>query len=396
MPGHTNLVRRGAIYYFRARVPKDLKSHYGRNEFFISLKTADRFVAEHTLVVTKVQLYREFNSLRGAAPFSPDPTPLPVTSPARPTGTKLWSLVEYWKAQVERRPRTVMEVETTFRRFIECNGDIPAEEVQTRHVVALKDSMLEKGRSAATVKKATGLLSAVFELAVMNDKLALNPASRVRITKPKVERKSRVPFDADDLKRLFTSPVFAEGARPPGGKGEAAYWLPYLGLWTGARLEELGQLLVRDVQHEHGCYYLNVSDDPQSGKRLKSASSRRRVPVHPELARLGFIEYVSRQTHAGHERIFPLLYRTGGRQLTSNWSQWFNRYLRETVGIRDRRKVFHSFRHGFKEACRLSGIPKDIHDQLTGHASHNVGDLYGGENYPLPPLFEAISRLRYA
>lgn len=256
--------------------------------------------------------------------------------------------------------------------------------------------MIEQGRSVATVKKALALVSAVFELAVANDKIGANPAKTVRLAKPKVERKSRVPFDADDLRRIFSSPVFTRGVRPEGGKGEAAYWLPYLGLWTGARLEELGQLLVSDVRAEHDCNYINICEDAHSGKNLKSASSRRRIPVHPELVRLGFIDYVTLQTHAGHTRLFPLLYRAGSRQLTSNWSHWFSRYLRQVVGITDRRKVFHSFRHGFKEACRLSGIAKEIHDQFTGHASHNVGDNYGGDSFPLAPLVDGMHRLRYA
>ena len=37
-----------------------------------------------------------------------------------------------------------------------------------------------------------------------------------------------------------------------GGAGEAAYWLPLLALFTGARLEELAQLRVSDLASEEG------------------------------------------------------------------------------------------------------------------------------------------------
>lgn len=398
MPGHTNLVRRGATYYFRARVPEDLQQHYQRREFFLSLKTRDRLQAEEALIRLKARLLDDFTTLRGVDQAAPDLSPLiarPSLSVPASAKVSLWSLVEYWTNQTERRPRTLMEVNTAFKRLIECNGKLSPAEVEKRHIVTFKDWMLVQGRAAATVKKSIGLLSAVFELAVANDKMPANPTKGIRLAKPKVEQKSRVPFDAADLSRIFASPVFSQGERPKGGKGEAAFWLPYLGLWTGARLEELGQLLVSDVRCEQGNNYLSISDDPHSGKRLKSNSSRRRVPMHPDLLRLGFLDYVQQQKDAGQVRLFPLLSSAGGRQLTASWSQWFSRYLRETVGIKDRRKVFHSFRHGFKEACRQSGIPKDIHDQLTGHASHDVGDRYGGESYPLPPLVKAISRVRY-
>lgn len=213
--------------------------------------------------------------------------------------------------------------------------------------------------------------------------------------RPKVQQKARVPFDADDLNSLFSSPVFTAGFRPKGGGGDAAYWLPILGLWTGARLEELGQLLVEDVRHEAGIDYLDVCDDPGTGKRLKSESSRRRVPLHPELLRLGFLEYVRQQHTRGITRLFPDLNSSAKRQLTSSWSQWFGRYLRDFVKISDSRKVFHSFRHGFKDACRASGIPKELHDQFTGHSSRDVGDGYGGESYPLHPLSQAMAKLAY-
>ena len=398
MPGHTNLVRRGSVYYFRGRVPSDLVQHYRRREFFVSLKTADRLQAEHALIRLKARLFDDFTTLRGVDQTLPN---LPaISSPALSVEVlekvSLWSLVEYWTEQAERRPRTLMEVNTTFKRLIECNGDLSPAEIEKRHVVAFKDWMLEHGRSAATIKKSIGLLSAVFELAVANDKMPANPTKGIRLAKPKVDRKSRVPFDAANLHRIFTSPVFSQGERPKGGKGEAAFWLPYLGKWTGARLEELGQLLVVDISCDQGMHYLTISDDPVTGKRLKSTSSRRRVLLHPELLRLGFLDYVQQQKEAGRVRLFPSLASSGGRQLTWSWSQWFSRYLRETVGIKDRRKVFHSFRHGFKEACRQSGIPKDIHDRLTGHASGDVGDRYGGESFPLPPLDRAMRQLRYA
>ena len=56
---------------------------------------------------------------------------------------------------------------------------------------------------------------------------------------------------------------------------------------------------------------------------------------------------------------------------------------------------FHAFRHTFKRQCRECGIPKDMHDAITGHDSADVGDSYGGA-YPLKPLADAMGRLMYA
>jgi hypothetical protein len=61
----TNLVRRKSHFYFRSRIPCDLKSHYCKNEILISLKTCDRRIAEYELAKIKVKLYAEFARLRG-------------------------------------------------------------------------------------------------------------------------------------------------------------------------------------------------------------------------------------------------------------------------------------------------------------------------------------------
>ncbi|MCE1242329.1 MAG: phage integrase SAM-like domain-containing protein [Oryzomicrobium sp.] len=77
-----------------------------------------------------------------------------------------------------------MEVNTAFKRLIECNGELSPAEVEKRHIVTFKDWMLAQGRSAATVKKSIGLLSAVFELAVANDKMPANPTKGIRRRPP--------------------------------------------------------------------------------------------------------------------------------------------------------------------------------------------------------------------
>jgi hypothetical protein len=48
----------------------------------------------------------------------------------------------------------------------------------------------------------------------------------------------------------------------------------------------------------------------------------------------------------------------------------------------------------FKRQCRECGIPKDIHDAITGHPSADVAGHYGGQ-YPIKPLADAIKTLRY-
>ena len=48
------------------------------------------------------------------------------------------------------------------------------------------------------------------------------------------------------------------------------------------------------------------------------------------------------------------------------------------LGIDNPSSVFHSFRHGFKDALRAAGVNEDVSDALTGHSGGNsVARGYG-------------------
>jgi len=416
----TNLVRRGAVYYFRARVPADLVAHYGKRELFASLKTKDKPEALSKARAERVRLDQELAHTRtllstGCAPersitttcSTPALRPAVtttvqtpkshatkrVTSSVNPDDT-LKALFNYWKTQGQKRPRTIQEAETVTHRLSKQVLDKAASKITKSEIVSFKDALLANGKAYATAAKQLNLLKAIFQTAVDNDKIGSNPASGVKVPQQKNKIKSRVPFSTSDLQTIFNSPIYTQGYRPKAGAGEAAYWIPLLALWSGARLEELGQLLVADIQEEAGIHYIHITNDG-GDKHIKTASSRRKVPVHPELVSYGFMEYVASIKLAGHARLFPLIGSAVDRQKTASFSKWFGRYLRGELQINDSRKVFHSFRHGFKDACRNSGISSEHHDRFTGHVSGSIGDSYGAEFYPLKPLNEAMKLLRY-
>ena len=82
----TNLVRRQSRFYFRSRVPTDLKSHYGKTEILMSLKTSDKRVADYELAKFKVKLYAEFAQIRGDVFDFELKLRIPVKSATQTTG----------------------------------------------------------------------------------------------------------------------------------------------------------------------------------------------------------------------------------------------------------------------------------------------------------------------
>jgi hypothetical protein len=122
---------------------------------------------------------------------------------------------------------------------------------------------------------------------------------------------TREPWHIDELRLLFSSPVFVGGARPKGGRGEAAFWLPLLALYTGARLSEQAALTAADVVIERppGIAIITITEDLDQGRTLKTLASRRVVPIHTEVIRLGFLNFVEDvcREHGKQARLFPLL-----------------------------------------------------------------------------------------
>src|SRR5262249_60833592 len=108
----------------------------------------------------------------------------------------------------------------------------------------------------------------------------------------------------------------------------------------------------------------------------KSPSPARRVPVHPELICLGFLDFVERQRAAGQVRLFPEL--TVGKygSASAQYSKRFGRLLR-SIGITDKRKVLHSARHTVKDRLRAAQVPLDVQNAILGHATGSVGESYG-------------------
>lgn len=133
---------------------------------------------------------------------------------------------------------------------------------------------------------------------------------------------------------------------------------------------------------------------PELGQNLKGkAKNNRRVPVHPELLRLGFLDHVARSSLEG-PWLFPGIDRTEKRRSHSAaWGAWFGRYL-DRVGIKSDKLTFHSFRHTFKHFARASGLPEDHQDAMTGHTTAEVARRYGSaEGYPVNALDQSMARL---
>jgi integrase len=341
---------------------------------------------------------------------------------------------EGWEKARERPTGTISEYGRAVDLFIQLHGDLPVASIKKSHARLFREALQDvpRRRSGAllkaglpelnewsrkhpgaqkvaqsTVNKQVGALQTTAEWAYANgvipeDTAWSNPFAKMRVQGEDSERTS---FENPDLKLLFAAPVFTNHAYPEGGRGPAAFWLPLLSLFNGARQAELAGLTVADVKIEPETLtpLFYVTTQASRGKRLKTKGSQRVIPVHPQLVKLGFLKYVEhvRQQYDEQAFLFPLVApqhkwdRTG----VSAYSKWFGRYLR-AQGVTDTAKVFHSFRHGFKDALRKASPDEELRDALTGHRGpKSVGRDYGAKEmltrFGISLLKNAVAKVEY-
>ena len=232
---------------------------------------------------------------------------------------------------------------------------------------------------------------------------------------PKGRRNASTGYQAftdGELKKLFESDAYC--------MVDVAwkYWIPLIGLYTGARLNEISQLRLSDIVVKEGftCFSINEEADEDEGdgtlddvalhgtggasakqKSVKSAASIRFIPVHPALVSAGLLDYVEqeRKERPGkNELLFPQLEWHPKGNYGRQPSGYFAKLTKELGIYQSRRKVFHSFRHTLNVKLQALKVQQEFRELLLGHSSASINvDIYGGQ--PLQVLNEALSLVKF-
>jgi len=167
------------------------------------------------------------------------------------------------------------------------------------------------------------------------------------------------------------------------------------------RLGEIVQLHIVDVVIDDEIPFFFVTEEggctsgSPDAKHVKSKAGVRKVPIHPDLFALGFGDFVkgARNKWNNKGRLFREIKYGADDMPSSTFSKWFSR-LRKSVGITDPRVVFHSFRHGAKDALRETQAPAYIIDQIMGHAEQATASY--GQGASLETLYTTVKNMKFA
>jgi len=283
---------------------------------------------------------------------------VPVAPPApKKQSIKLSEGVELYltqRAKDSAVPKTIIDMRGTLNRFLAWTSDPhdpPVDEIEKKLIVKYKRHLLsaaentrgKTGLSKKTIEKHFIFLHGFFQYLFANEYLAKDhehPTAGLTLYAKREKRRlvksaAYQPFERKELGRIF-DPNYIKAVKKP-----HEFWLPLLGLYTGARINELSQLWQDDIREIEGVWCIDIHG--RRGNKLKNDSSERKVPLHDDLIRLGLLDYMADAADvAPDERLFPYLHE-GLNGFGDVPSEAFGRYL-DKLKIVDAKKVFHSFR----------------------------------------------------
>lgn len=253
-----------------------------------------------------------------------------------------FAAVRWWPANASKRPE--------YR-------DLPVLEV---FELAKKND--EPAPAAWTISKHRQRLSVFFVSLVASGDLATNPLAGVRAVATPDNEDRGAPFSDDELRAIF-GPAFV----PWASKYPHRWFGPMLGLFSGARVNEVAQLRVDDVETVDGVpgFYIRAA---AKGQSVKNKNSRRFVPLAQPVVAAGFLTYVDEVRASGHAQLFPNLPNSTGLGFGRQLSRQFSAYIKG-LGIEEKGQGFHGFRHTLADRLDAAGASAAAIGALTGHAA---------------------------
>lgn len=236
-----------------------------------------------------------------------------------------------------------------------------------------------------TVNAALYGLRSVFRFAVEGRHIRANPATDVQAETAN-DKDRDPPFTMEALNRLFRAPVFTGCASPEDERTagdhklrDHRFWAHFCLLFTGARVSEVGGIHANQVvvfEDEPGGYFEFDWTEGEEQRGIKNATSVRIVPIHRELIRLGFLEYVADIKRAGHTRLFPdwkpnrRNCDTGITKVEYSSSAWIKRFYRYPTWVEVKRPglSLKSYRSTWEVATMGTNLNERTLRKITGRA----------------------------
>ncbi|MDR3386401.1 MAG: site-specific integrase [Rudaea sp.] len=264
-------------------------------------------------------------------------------------------------------PKTISQKKAAVNGFISSKGEkVLMHEVTRTDISDWLASVRMSGIVTATLENKAAYVKAFFAWAQGAGHFSQgdNPASK-QIQRGKNEKRRRKKFgfrvfELDQVRALFAPDALVR-------VNKQTRWGAIVGLYTGARVSEVGQLAVSDFRDLGGVWTLNITDEGL-GQSVKNEASKRTIPVHPDLIALGLRDRVDALRAAGDKRLFPRA-KAGSVNGMGNWlSKSFGRHIVDSGIVCEVGKIgYHSLRKTIIQALKDGGVREEARKEYVGH-----------------------------
>ncbi|WP_109314211.1 hypothetical protein [Pseudovibrio ascidiaceicola] len=303
-----------------------------------------------------------------------------------------------------------------FATFVDCLRKLPAargkskkmRETPVRQLIARVEAGELKAISEGTVEKHFNNVAALFKWAVRRGELETNQSLDVYDAPKKTQKESekRAAWTAEEIGILLSCPIF-RGRKNRSWRFTPGllflrddwYWMTLLLCFHPVRPEEVGQLRLSDFTTKNGVWGfqidggVTVDDVDAMGKRIKTLTSKRYMPVHSILLELGFREHFESLLKAKKQNLFPTFKPQGKPKRYSHaYCKTLSSKAKSALGLKE--VSTYGLRHSAITALAASCNNDTLRKRLQGHKLSGEDARYIKE--PDPKLAqEAINGIRY-
>ncbi|SPF79166.1 Putative defective protein IntQ [Aliiroseovarius pelagivivens] len=433
---HLRKENRSGIYRYRRRVPEDLRLVIGKSFIDQTLETTDELVAVQRREEIHQKVQRLFAELRSkgtekleyqtaketlkdlgvwqGAQSDMQPVLLDTSTPpvfekmtqailaesdpkkqlllmkakfqgVKPPAIRLNEAVEVYLDERAGDNFENLKKQTTLaaRALCEAKGEDNPEiaEVTFDDAYKLRDTLLEAGKAADTVKKRLGSLRAVYNVAKrrLNLPQLVNPFGGISLPKGHKEgpaKEKRQALTVDEIK--LCQPEINKS-------NEDIKDLWTLMIYTGARPSELCRLKWEDVRLKDDVPHIRINAGP--GRPIKTEGSERSVP----LVGRGLTILTRRKEKligTAHSKI-DVIPRYAHRGGPGNVSGLMIKAMKKADVWVTIKKVPYSIRHSHKDWMRRVAR-EEMTNRIHGHGRKSVANDYGSDEF-LSELEKIIS-----
>jgi len=255
----------------------------------------------------------------------------------------------------------------------------------------------KRGPSAVTLDKRLRMVNQFTKWCLDKDYLRENPMAGLTFPKRMVSatKTRKAAFTDEEMAKIIPALLALPSHDLPRTEFK---WAALALMFSGARCMEVLQLRHADVRSVDGvmCFDFNRGE----GNSIKNDPSLRLVPVHSQLASLGFLDWVGASADRlaetqgkPQDRLFPLIHPKGSPLP----SLWFTRMLR-VLGIKRPEVSLHSLRHTLATKMEKLRTHPSLMRRLLGHAlgSDVESRVYlASVTYSPTELQEALEAVRF-